>query len=308
GHIGTGWGTNNIAAIRIVAAEDFSLTNQGSKIDFATTNIGATSRTVRMTIANDGNVGIGTTSPTRAKLVVSGSVSYDNGSFGYLASNATTGTSSGSVNTSIYADGRIVCYEFNANSDARIKNIIEVSDSRKDLELLNQIKVTDYTYIDTIAQGSQISKKVIAQELQNVLPAAVKKSLEFVPDIFVLAKSVMFEKKSKMLTITLDKQHNLKIGDKVRMILRDKKVEKIVAEIINNYVFSVSDWSDETQKIFVYGKEVDDFLTVDYDAVTMLSVSAIQELIKQNVIQKNETETLKNLISELKQRIEKLEK
>nr|HPN32060.1 tail fiber domain-containing protein [bacterium] len=65
GHIGTGWGTSNVAAIRMLAAEDFSATNQGTKIDFATTDTGATTRSVKMTIASNGNVGIGKTNPSR---------------------------------------------------------------------------------------------------------------------------------------------------------------------------------------------------------------------------------------------------
>ena len=39
--------------------------------------------------------------------------------------------------------------------------------------------------------------------------------------------------------------------------------------------------SIETQ-VFVYGKQVDDFRSVDYDAISMLNVSATQELAKRN--------------------------
>jgi hypothetical protein len=63
--------TNNVGAIRIRASENFTSLANGTLIDFATTTNGSTSRTTRMTIGNDGNVGIGRTNP-QAKLHVNG--------------------------------------------------------------------------------------------------------------------------------------------------------------------------------------------------------------------------------------------
>ncbi|MBP7653604.1 hypothetical protein KA977_09290, partial [Candidatus Dependentiae bacterium] len=70
GYTGSAWSSNNITAIRMVAEENFSLTNQGAKIDFATTNTGETTRTIRMTISGNGYVGIGTTSPDKNLHIV----------------------------------------------------------------------------------------------------------------------------------------------------------------------------------------------------------------------------------------------
>ena len=36
-----------------------------------------------------------------------------------------------------------------------------------------------------------------------------------------------------------------------------------------------------SNKVFVYGEEVDDFRTVDYEGLTTLNISATQELSKQ---------------------------
>jgi Chaperone of endosialidase len=57
-----------------------------------------------------------------------------------------------------------------------VKNVIGHSDSTRDLDQLRKIEITDYTYIDRVGQGSAIHKKVIAQQLEKVLPVAVKKS------------------------------------------------------------------------------------------------------------------------------------
>jgi hypothetical protein len=46
------------------------------------------------------------------------------------------------------------------------------------------------------------------------------------------------------------------------------------------------------EKVFVYGREVEDFRSVDYEAITMLNVSATQELSREN-------EALKKRVAEL---------
>jgi hypothetical protein len=42
-----------------------------------------------------------------------------------------------------------------------------------------------------------------------------------------------------------------------------------------------TDFKPEGNKIFVYGREVNDFLTVDYGAISMLNVSATQQIKKE---------------------------
>ncbi len=49
---------------------------------------------------------------------------------------------------------------------------------------------------------------------------------------------------------------------------------------VTNDKFRV-DLEPEGEKVFVYGREVDDFLTVDYDAIAMLNVSATQQIKKE---------------------------
>ena len=50
-------------------------------------------------------------------------------------------------------------------------------------------------------------------------------------------------------------------------------------------------------KVFVFGKQVDDFHVVDYDAVSMLNVSATQELYKLILKQQKTIDTQKKQIS-----------
>ncbi|MBP7652317.1 tail fiber domain-containing protein [Candidatus Dependentiae bacterium] len=257
-----------------------------------------------------GNVGIGTTNPDRAKLVVNGFVSYDNDTYGYLTSNATTGISSGTNNTSIYANGRIVCPEFNAVSDARIKIEIPKTETKSNLEIINKLRPVDYKMKDEIHHGSKNKKGFFAQEVEKILPDAVSKSSDFVPDIFALSKSISYDNYLKILTITLDKPHNLQVGDKVKLISEKESFEKTVNTVFSLNTFSVGEWNLPTEKVFVYGKYVTDFRTLDYNQIFTAGISAIQELSKKNESLKKQIEQLKlkeTLIIDLIKRIENLE-
>lgn len=126
-----------------------------------------------------GNIGIGTASPTRAKLVVIGGVNTDNGSYGFLNSGGNTGTAAGAVVTSIFADNRIVASEFNANSDIRIKENVH---SYKDaLEVIKSLNVVAYNKL-TKTGNPMGELGLIAQELVEAFPLAVRVSSGDVPD------------------------------------------------------------------------------------------------------------------------------
>jgi len=68
---------------------------------------------------------------------------------------------------------------------------------------------------DEIQHGSQIKKGFFAQEVEKIIPAAVSKFSDSVPDIFALSQTAAYNSNLKILTIALDKPHNLKAGDKI---------------------------------------------------------------------------------------------
>ena len=66
--------------------------------------------------------------------------------------------------------------------------------------------------------------------------------------------------------------------------------------------------------MFVYGREVNDFHTVDYDAISMLNVSATQELAKQLLkaqedlaAEQAENDVLKAALDLLTERVDELD-
>ena len=95
------------------------------------------------------------------------------------------------------------------------------------------------------------------------------------------------------LNITITKPHNLQVGDKLKWI--DEKGNEQKTEVIavtSPSSFTLNSNNNST-RIFVYGKQVNDFRTVDYDALSMLNISATQELYKMITKLQEETEKLK---------------
>lgn len=220
----------------------------------------------------NGNVGIGTTTPTQAKLVVNGAVlgtflTYGKGRDIWENQNPDSNIA---WNLSIFASHGILADQFVAGSDARIKDVVGVSDSGSDLTVLQQIAVTDYRYRDWRDKGRGVMKKVIAQQVEKVYPQAVSKSTGVVPDIYQMAG--IQDGWVKVAT-------NLKKGERVRLI--GEKAEGIheVLEVAEGKFRT--DFKPEGDQVFVYGREVKDFRAVDYEAIAMLNVSATQQIKKE---------------------------
>lgn len=195
-----------------------------------------------------------------------------NGTDVSLYSTNTTATNVGASatdNFSIIADSNIAATGFYAYSDERIKNIIGPSNSSQDLDLLNKIQVTDYTMKDHIAYGNTKVKKIIAQQVKNVIPEIVSKTRQFIPDIYQMAS---------VNNQWIHLKCNVKTGDKVKLLIEDATY---VAEVLEVGPDGFKVNYNQDKNVFVYGTEVDDFNLVDYEALTTLNISATQELFKK---------------------------
>ncbi len=226
-----------------------------------------------MVIDATGKVGIGTTNPQNGILEVSGTAgTYPiTSQYGFLFTSGAGSNPSASNTYSIFASGAIAASDFNALSDRRIKNVQGVSNGSQDLLTLMQVQITDYQHIDTIQKGNTRVKKVIAQQIAKVYPQAVKKNLiQVVPDIYQRA-----DLKDGWIMLATD----LQAGERVKLITEHaSEVYEVSAVQEDRFQVNAPDSRFSAPgSAFVYGREVDDFHTVDYEAISMLNVSATQE-------------------------------
>jgi len=280
------------------AAPDWFLQNSSGSLSINYQSTISTGGFNAMTFSNNGNVGIGTATPTLAKFSVIGGV---NGGVGYAAGTyfhannssyqiATT-IPAGPLAPSIYASADIVsstvlrapivqALGITVSSDSRIKDIVGVSNSSVDLTTLNRIKITDYKLKDKHAPQQGIIKKVIAQEVEAVYPSAVRRANDKLPDVMQVATAI--SQIDGMVDLELSEATDLKVGEKISVLdQNDTPTVTTIEKIEDNKITVALDGVKTGDKRFVYGRQVDDFRTVDYDAISMLNVSATQELSKK---------------------------
>jgi hypothetical protein len=263
------WGTNSAG----VAEQAFwPRSSNGTYINYGTSGfyIRNNASTNTMTMTDGGTVSIGTGS-SGARLNVGTAIgTYE--TFGYLNTDGGQSGNTGSASwyTSIFADGRIVAPYVGITSDLRIKTDLHASDSVKDLETLMGIEVTDYHFKDKLANGNTPQKKAIAQQLEKVYPQAVNTTKGVVPDIY---------KKVTVKDGWIDLATDLKVGDRVRLISeKEEGVHEVLEVKAGKFLTPFKPAGDQ---VFVYGREVNDFRSVDYDAIAMLNVSATQEIKRE---------------------------
>jgi hypothetical protein len=155
---------------------------------------------------------------------------------------------------------------------------------------------------------------VIAQQVEKVYPTAVKtigyKGFTFTPDIYQVSSSVKFDGQNAY-TISLAKTHGLKEGETVRLITGKNPELNVVAQVVDDRTFTETTKEALGDKVFLYGKQCLDLKSVDYDAITMLNVSATQELAKKVDALEAENDRLRtqaNKLAFLESKMETLEK
>jgi hypothetical protein len=206
-------------------------------------------------------------------------------SYGYLNSTASIGTAGAIAGTamapvSIWADYRCVASEFNAKSDVRIKKDVTDVDDVSALNVLRNIQPKQYKYIDTVAKGSTRVWGFIAQQIESVMDYAVSTTADYIPNVYDHAQS--YDGGTK-LKLEGRESSCMYMGKLVKVYVDDanKFEETMVKSIIDRTTVLCDPPLKITGRVFVYGQKVDDFKTLNKDAIFTVGIAAIQELDRE---------------------------
>jgi sugar lactone lactonase YvrE len=235
----------------------------------------------RMRIKGNGFVGINCNAPVcalsiggLANFISSGANSY----FGVGATGLSNADNIG-INVSLKAPYFIVGGGFAANSDSRIKENIQDIQDDDALQRLRLIQPKTYTYKDIVEKGSEPVYGFIAQQIRSVLPYSTGLLKDCIPDIYQLADRV-----DDLVTLRESTFSFNETSGNVKFIQKNGGEKTIPVEYISSNQLRIKNLSelDETEsEIFIYGREVEDFHTLNKDAIFTVNVAATQELDRQ---------------------------
>ena len=259
-----------------------------------------------MNLERTGYVGIGTTSPSVPLEIGIEKDLVTVGTLGYLASNGGTSATSFNnhvgANVSIKAVGSIWSARYClVGSDRRIKtNIVDVSDNQA-LSMLRDIPCRYYEYKDKVSRGSVNTIGFIAQEVREHLPIAVDLQREMIPNEMRILTDISWN------DTTLYTELSDCSGVKYRFyVSNDLSGNEVMKEVVGNADNSFT-FEEKWNNVFCYGKEVDDFHTLDKQKLFALNFSATQELDKKVTELEAKVASQETLIQTLIARIEALE-
>ena len=267
---------------------------------------------------NGGTVGICVTDPKLLLHVGTGivgkQVGYTGGFSSINTSNFTQGTGSGTyggVNDTYSArfDAPIICNGYWHSttaitySDTRIKkDIVDVTDTEA-LDKLRLLKPKKYKYVDTVVRGESEVYGFIAQEVATVIPNSVSLIKNAIPDIFKIG-IVGDDKKS----ITMSVGTTITQGDTLKLVdLNNTSVIVKVTEVVDTRNFKIdtnlgrfTTNHEGDEKIFVYGRQVEDFNSLNKSSIWTVATAALQEIDRQIQAENSKIEILEQELSAIK--------
>ena len=224
-------------------------------------------------------------------------------------------TQLGNGDVTAYFQKYITSQGYVVPSDNRLKeNIRDVSDNDA-LQKLRDISCVNYEYKDKVARRSGTTIGFIAQQVKEHMPMAVIIQKDIIPNEMRKIETLQWT------TIQpLDASGNVdpSANNTYKLTISDLS-DNSGNTLYRFYVSNDPSGNDECQKdiyslendaksfifdqswnnVFIYGKEVDDFHTLDKQKLFALNFSATQELDKQQQLDKQKIATLENKVQTL---------
>jgi len=187
-------------------------------------------------------------------------------------------------------------------SDQRIKTNISSIDTNDSYNILQNLNPVSFDYIDK-SGGPSKNIGFIAQEIEALLPNAISKQTNYIPNVysFVSSSGTLFEN-STILTFNYNLS-SVFVSSPIKFY--DNTNKEYLGKIVNveSTSFKIQTESIDVSKLqstyFIYGTEVNDYLTIDKDAIFTINVNATKQLIKQVHTLQEKVDTYESRISTL---------
>jgi hypothetical protein len=172
-------------------------------------------------------------------------------------------------------------------SDKRIKTNINNADTTVVLNKINELPLKTYNFIETNHYSDDLYYGLIAQNIKNIFPEAVKITENNIPCVYKLASSVILLSNNTDVQITVDipDTTSLQVGLQIKLRINGSS-EMILTNILSftSTQMIVTVWTDfdASKSVFVYGIYVNDFHMIDKSYLALISFGGIQELSKRN--------------------------
>jgi len=196
-----------------------------------------------------------------------------------ISNTLTVGTGTNQIN--LYGgNGQVSAVSFNATSDQRVKtNIFEINTSMA-LDTLRKLEPVSFEYIDKTACPTP-TWGFIAQEIEKVLDYSVSKNKNYIPNIY---EQVSIQ--HNIITLNNKFTSDLSLCDTpIQIQLRDannSSINRFIDKIIDLKSFSITEPIDPSiDRLFFYGQQVDDYLSVNKDSIFTITTAAAQQLDKE---------------------------
>jgi len=219
---------------------------------------------------------------------------------------AAASTAASKTTVALTSPGSIAALSFISASDSRIKEEVRDADPKDALAIVENLDFVEYHFKDQDELSPRVG--LIAQQVHELDPLAVSLSQRFIPDLYCAPVSTHWHQPSGALSISLGQPHGLQLGEKVRLILPDSSIDLAVASIDSASSFSVKGMAEEPKEIFVYGRQVDDFHSIDLNRLFASGVIAVQEVQRRIQQSRDKLSTDRPRLEQIRQATDDLQK